>query len=469
MGKLGQLLVARGWITVQQLTRALQNQSVVGGRLGTCLIEIDAISEDLLLKGLSEQLGVPAASLDDLRGVPEEVLALLPEKLARRCRAVPFRVEGSRLDLAMMDARNLSCQDEIAFATGKRVKIHVAHELRVFEGLERYYREESPSRFSLLVDRLNRARYFWEKQGGAGERGGESAATLASPLEDLFGARPPRIAPPPVLPQLSQTTAPRPLPQPPVRPPVVVPAAPAPVAARPAEPVAPAPRPALRPVSIPLTEEERAALVPLGSAAASVSESPAAPLARTPAPAPIPAARPAATGAGAPQPLPPLLTLDEAEEALAATHDQEQMARIVLGFLTSSYRRAALFQVARDKATAWMAQGEVDLDRFGKFAVSLEKPSVFLNLRHGQAFYVGPLPPMPAHRELAQAWGGELPRDCVVLPVRMKDRLVAVIYADGADKGLGGIDLTQLQSLAASTAAALQRGILHKKKGEAGA
>src|SRR4028118_2282828 len=160
MGKLGQLLVARGWITVQQLTRALQNQSVVGGRLGTCLIEIDAISEDLLLKGLSEQLGVPSASLDDLRGIPEEVLALLPEKLARRCRAVPFRVEGSRLDLAMMDARNLACQDEIAFATGKRVKIHVAHELRVLEGLERYYKEESPSRFSLLVERLNRARYF---------------------------------------------------------------------------------------------------------------------------------------------------------------------------------------------------------------------------------------------------------------------------------------------------------------------
>ena len=31
MGKLGQLLVARGWITVQQLTRALKTQNVAGG------------------------------------------------------------------------------------------------------------------------------------------------------------------------------------------------------------------------------------------------------------------------------------------------------------------------------------------------------------------------------------------------------------------------------------------------------
>lgn len=479
MGKLGQLLVARGWITVQQLTRALQNQSVVGGRLGTCLIEIDAISEDLLLKGLSEQLGVPSASLDDLRGVPEEVLALLPDKLARRCRAVPFRVEGSRLDLAMMDARNLSCQDEIAFATGKRVKIHVAHELRVLEALERYYKEESPSRYSLLVERLNRARYFWEKQGTAGAGGGigvESAATLATPLEDLLGGpRPPRIAPPPPLPPIAPVAPvrPAPAPAPVARPVQVPPAAPVPAPAPVQAPApAPAPRPTARPVSIPLTEEERAALVPLAPAG---SPAPAAP-APAPPPAPAPVLRPASAPAPAvvapppPAPAPAApLTLGEAEAALAATHDREEVARLIAGFLTTSYRRAALFQVVRDKATAWLAQGDIDTDKFGRFSVSLDKPSVFLNLRHGQAFHVGPLPPMPAHRELAQAWGGELPRDCVVLPVRMKDRLVAVIYADGAKKGLGGIDLAQLQGLAASAAAALQRGILHKKKGEAGA
>src|ERR1700730_8476237 len=97
MGKLGQLLVARGWITVQQLTRALQNQNTVGGRR----------------------------------------------------------------DVAMQDPRNLVCQDEIAFACGRRVKVHVLHELRIFEALQRYYREECPSRYGLLLDRLNRARYLW--------------------------------------------------------------------------------------------------------------------------------------------------------------------------------------------------------------------------------------------------------------------------------------------------------------------
>jgi len=95
MGKLGQLLVARGWITLQQLTRALQNQSVTGGRLGTCLLESDSIGEAQLQRGLAEQFGVPAVEIDDLRGIPDEVLALIPKRLARRCRAIPFRVEGA--------------------------------------------------------------------------------------------------------------------------------------------------------------------------------------------------------------------------------------------------------------------------------------------------------------------------------------------------------------------------------------
>lgn len=436
MGKLGQLLVARGWITVQQLTRALQNQSIVGGRLGTCLLEIDALSEDNLLKGLSEQLGVPAVTVDDLRKIPQEVLAFLPEKLARRCRAVPFRVEGSRLDLAMIDARNLACQDEIAFATGKRVKIHVAHELRILEALERCYKEESPSRFSLLVERLNRARYFWEKSGEKSREPTESAATLATPLADLYGSRALKIDLPPPLPEPPRATRP----PAPLRP--VPAAAPASVPqSAPAASAAPRPAPAARPLTIPLTEEERAALVPKVE----------------PAPAPVPAG---------PEPLPDLSTFEAVETAFQATMDRERVGRIVLAFLGRSHRRAAIFQVGRDKVTAWMAQGELDLGRFAKYSVSFDQPSVFLNLRQGTAFYVGPMPPMPAHRQLASSWGGDLPRDCVLLPVRMKDRMVAVIYADGAPKGLSGIDLPQLQRLAASTATALQRGILHKKKGE---
>jgi hypothetical protein len=165
-----------------------------------------------------------------------------------------------------------------------------------------------------------------------------------------------------------------------------------------------------------------------------------------------------------PEPKPAPATLDEVDKALAVMQDPEEVARAVLSFLLRDHKRAALFQTGRDKITAWQAQGEgIDQAAFRRFSTGFDQPSLFLNLREGSGVYLGPLPPMPAHRELARSWGGELPRDCVMLPVRMRDRLVAVLYADGSKK----VDLVQLQRLATATAVALGRCILLKKQREA--
>jgi hypothetical protein len=210
-----------------------------------------------------------------------------------------------------------------------------------------------------------------------------------------------------------------------------------------------------------MTEEERAAL-----GARPQPDAPAAPA--VPAP---PAAKTEPRPAPPPPAIPGPASAEEVEAALARTSDREEAARLALGFLARSYSRAALFQVSRERVSSWMGQGEMDLPIFQKFSVGFDQPSVFLNLRQGSSLHLGPLPPMPAHRELARAWGGELPRDCVVMPVRIKDRLVAVLYADGGLRtgkaGIGGLALPQLQSLAAATGAALERSILHRKRAEA--
>jgi hypothetical protein len=498
MAKLGQLLVARGWITVQQLTRALKTQNVGGGRLGTCLVEMDALSEELLLKGLSEQLGVPAASADDLQGVPEEVIGLIPEKLARRCRAVPFRVEGGRLDLALMDPRNLSAQDEIAFASGKRVKVFVAEEVRILEALERYYGEECPSRFGLVLDRLNRARFLWAKPAPAST---EPAGELLSPVDNPFAPRdsplapPPKIFLPPALPELAELPA-----APPPRrtteiAPVFSPELAASLPASAFGPLSPPEPPAATaaaaradrplPPTLPMPVQPRpapAATVPIAAAAPAAREAPAA------APAPPAAAEPPA---GPPQrsqsvsltpeeradlgavawietaatdrSLPMPASLDEAEAELAKASDLEEVARLLLGFLGRDHRRVAIFQVTRERINGWRVHGTgIDREAFAAFSIGFDQPSLFLNLRHGSSLYLGPLPPMPAHRQLARTWGGDLPRDCVMLPVRIKDRLLMVIYADGAAQG--PIELQSMQRLLDAPPAAVERCIVANRK-----
>jgi hypothetical protein len=455
MAKLGQLLVARGWITVQQLTRALKNQNVAGGRLGTCLLEMDALSEELLLKGLAEQHGVPAAGADDLRGVPDEVLGLIPDKLARRLRCIPFRVESNRLDLAVTDPRNLSAQDEIAFASGKRVRVFIAPEIRIFEALEKYYGDECPSRFVNVLDRLKRARFLWDKPSPAPQ------PELTQPLLHGPFDTPPRLKIPPPLPEL----APRPAGPVAVMPGISAAAAPGPAPVRAAAPVAAA-----------------------GAAASAALAEPAAPLSppvppapqTLPRPAPVPRAKSVsltpeervelgafswvepAAGASGQAPI----TLDEATAALAKAGDLDQVGDVLLGFLGRIYRRAALFHITRERVAGWRIQGaEIDHEAFAQFSVGFDQPSLFLNLRQGSSLYLGPLPPMPAHRQLARSWGGDLPRDCVMLPVRVRERMVLALYADGATGGM--VSLPTLQQLVAAATAAVERCILARKHGEA--
>ncbi|KAB2951765.1 MAG: hypothetical protein F9K18_14455, partial [Thermoanaerobaculia bacterium] len=201
--RLGEILERRGALSREQLLRGLRNQKVVGGKLGTCLLEIDALPEEDLLAALAEQQGVPSAAPEELRSVPPDVLKVVPAKVARAHFAVPFRATGVQVHVALIDGRDLRALDELSFVTGRRVHAHVASEVRVLEALDRYYGEECPPRFTKLLDRLNRSRFLWgareeparseqlqwDPRLGSRRDAGEPAFTAPVPLPDLPAAR----------------------------------------------------------------------------------------------------------------------------------------------------------------------------------------------------------------------------------------------------------------------------------------
>lgn len=433
MPKLGQILVQRGWASPKEVESALRMQLGAGGRLGTCLLESNALTEDRLLDALSRQHKLPAASADDLRDIPDDAISILSAKLAIRCHAVPFRVFGTQVHVAMRDPRDLNCQDEIAFAVGKKIQAYVAAEVRIAQALDRFYGEEAPSRLSTLAERLDRARLLWREReepvaataGEAPRRAPEAAPVRAEvtplpPLEsldtELFGD----VAPPPA------------------------PARPEPRTA--AEPPAPTPaparlRPAERPASVSLSREE-------------VDSLRQAPEANDDDTRPVPPDAP---------PLP--ISFEEAEARLERAIEPDEVGRLLIAFLGQMFERVALFKVVRGRVVGWIGRGSsLDEVCLAEFSAGLDEPSVFVNLREGGGFHLGPLAPMPIHRELARCWGGTLPKECLIVPVRIRDRLVTAIYLDRMPEKLGSVDLRAMQSLAAATARAYGRCIFRKKK-----
>jgi len=235
--KLGELLAARGKLDREALLRALRHQRTAGGRIGTCLLEVDAAAEDDLLAALAEQLKVPFLAAEDLRDISPEVLRLVPAKSAVKLCAVPVRASSSQLTLAMRDPLDLAGLDELAFVSGRRIRAHVALEARLQEALAKHYRVETPRRFVQLADRLNRARFLWrDATDGETPQDAAQPPTPAAPAPpgplSPYPEPPPAAGAPPRVPELPSTPPPAPV------------ATPAPAAPPPAAPPVAIPRPA---------------------------------------------------------------------------------------------------------------------------------------------------------------------------------------------------------------------------------
>ena len=374
--KLGQLLVERGAITGEQLIRAIQSQRAVGGRIGTCLLEMDVLTEDHLLEALSQQLAVPAAHIDSLRGIDDDVLDLVPAKVALRCQAIPFAASETQIQVATLNVHNLALLDELAFCSNRRVRPHIANEVRIFEALEKYYGYECPARFGHLLDRLNRSRYLWDES--AKILLGSSVEMEWQGLEVLESQ----------------------------------------------------------------WEEQRRLMRP--AASRSQRSTP-----QRPSTAPEPSRR--------------SMTTTEFEHLLTGKTDRDRIAQLLLSFWGQSFSRTLLFRITKGAARPWKAHG-VELDpRWNELLeVSLGEPSIFHQLAQGAEGHLGPLPPLPAHRRLSKLWGGEL-CECLLLPLRIRGRLVAIAYGDRGARGLAGIDVDALRQTVQRAAVALELCILKKK------
>jgi hypothetical protein len=127
MGLLGEMLVERGAISVDQLHMGLAASRRVGQRLGTQLVNLGFIDERSLLETLAEQHGVPYVTEAMLLEFLDSLdVGLLPEPMVRRLRAVPFRTVSDRIQVAMSNPGDARIIDRIANFTQFHVEPFVA-------------------------------------------------------------------------------------------------------------------------------------------------------------------------------------------------------------------------------------------------------------------------------------------------------------------------------------------------------
>jgi hypothetical protein len=403
--RLGEILVKERACTPEALRDALKNQVIFGGRLGTNLLEIQAVTEEALSRALGRQHALPSLC-GEMRLDPAATALLKPE-VADRYDAVPYILADRKLALLVVDPKNLAMLDEVAFATGKQVHPIVVPEARVWSLLRRTYGLERHLR-GIDVDfaRLKTRR----AEGAAPAREEASGEDLMD--EGAFDALYGKVGTQPGPPAGAAAAPPPELPEPPGEDVIELTdllEAPTP---------APAPLPRATPPPPGLAAQVLAALS-LGP-----GHAPPERLARPAAPPPRE------------EPEPSPLGFDEAVRFLEGVGERNAIATTVLRYARSKFKRALLLTVQRGIAHGWAGLGEkLGAEGVRKIHLVLGTPGIVDTVVKAQAHFLGPIPKTEANIRLLKSLGGGVPGNAFLVPILALGRVVNVFYADN---GRGG-------------------------------
>lgn len=186
--RLGEILLAQGLISQDQLKEVLVQQRLTGKKIGRLLIETGVLTEELLAQGLARQLGI---AFIDLKTYPfrSAVVRLLPETAARRFRALVLEDQNGTLLVALSDPLDLSASDDLTRLLQRPITVASVAEGQLALALDRLYRRsEEISGFAraLEQDTDEAVVDFGELTVAVGTQGAPVVRLLQSLFEDAI-------------------------------------------------------------------------------------------------------------------------------------------------------------------------------------------------------------------------------------------------------------------------------------------
>ncbi len=138
--QLGDILIANGVITMDQLKTALEEQRRTKRRLGEVMLSLGILFPTDLHKALAEQQDIEALDLEVTPPDPE-FAKVLPEALARRIGAVAMGEQDGKLKVAMAEPFNVFAIDDLRAATGQRILPALADPSQIERALSIVYED----------------------------------------------------------------------------------------------------------------------------------------------------------------------------------------------------------------------------------------------------------------------------------------------------------------------------------------
>lgn len=149
---LGQVLKGMRVIHEGRVQEALSIQREQGGMIGTIMVENGWITESDLQLALGRQSGLPQVDLSNIV-IPDDLVERIDSATVSIFRAVPFAQEGDKVRVAIADATNLACIDDIRFMLGVDVECCIAPQEQIDAVIADRFQEREETMES-LIDQL---------------------------------------------------------------------------------------------------------------------------------------------------------------------------------------------------------------------------------------------------------------------------------------------------------------------------
>ncbi len=147
MPRLGEILLAANVLTENELESALENHVLHGVKLGTCLVEMGLVSDDILARCLGKQTGYAFLTKDQLVADGAQNLSIISPAATKKYRLIPVGINGAALRIATDDHLSAKKQAGLEKFIGRRIEPVAVSGYAVDCFLEQIFGIPRPGRF----------------------------------------------------------------------------------------------------------------------------------------------------------------------------------------------------------------------------------------------------------------------------------------------------------------------------------
>ncbi len=175
------LLIKAGVVSEDQISDAAGLAKQQNVPIGKSLVKLGYATEEEVVRAQAKSSRIPYVDLDTIN-IPERVVELMPESVARENVVLPMSFEDGKLTIAMSNASDVDTMDKLRFILNRDIAVALATQAKILEYINRLYGQvEGESADSILQEFTDTAIDFTETEdesGGKEDTVDESSAPI---------------------------------------------------------------------------------------------------------------------------------------------------------------------------------------------------------------------------------------------------------------------------------------------------